>query len=95
MKKLIAVFFSLSLMASAALASPKLIDVSVKGMMCSSCAKTMKTKFQSQNGVQNVSVDLKAGLVHVTMADGKDISDDQIKTLVNSTDYKVAGIARK
>jgi copper chaperone CopZ len=95
MKKLIAVFFSLSLMAQAALANPKLIDVTVKGMMCSSCAKTMKTKFQAQNGVQSVNVDLKKGLVHVTMADGKDISDDQIKTIVDGTDYKVAGIARK
>ena len=82
-------------MTSVAFASTKQINVSVKGMMCSSCAKKMQSKFKTQGGVENVSVDLKKGLVHVTMQDGKDISDDQIKTLINSTDYTVAQIQRK
>ncbi len=95
MKKLVALFFALSLMASAALANPKLIDVSVKGMVCQSCAKTMQNKFKAQPAVQTVSVDLKKGLVHLTLKDGQDLTDDQIKTIVDSTDYKFASAQRK
>lgn len=95
MKNLIAATLSLGLMMSVAFASTKQIDVSVKGMMCSSCAKKMQSKFKTQAGVENVSVDLDKGLVHVSMQDGKDLSDDQIKTLVNTTDYSVAQIQRK
>lgn len=94
MKKIFVALTAFALMTTAAFAATKQIDVSVKGMMCSSCAKKMQSKFKAQGGVQNVSVDLKKGLVHVSMQDGKDITDDQIKTLINSTEYSVAQIQR-
>ena len=94
MKKMIALVFALGFLTSATLASTKQIDVSIKGMMCSSCAKKMQTKFKAQEGVENVKVDLKKGMVHVTLKDGTDMTDDQIKTLVTDHDYSVAQIHR-
>jgi copper chaperone CopZ len=94
MKKLLATLLALGLIASVALAGTSNINVSIKGMVCSSCAKKMETKFKAQDGVQNVSVDLKKGMVKVTMKDGKNLTDEQIKALVDDQDYSVAAIKR-
>lgn len=97
MKKLMNGFiFSLILLSAAAFASTKQINVTIKGMMCSSCAKKMQSKFQNQAEVQAVKVDLKQGTVKLTMKDGKDLTDEQIKGVIGSDDeYSVAGISRK
>lgn len=93
MKKIL--IASLILVSSVAFANPKQIHVAVKGMVCESCAKKISTKLQSQDGVQKVKVNLKKGIVDLTMKDGKDLSDDQIKTIVNDSDYSVATITRQ
>ena len=94
MTRILTALLALGLFASVALANAKQINVSVKGMMCSSCAKKMEGKLKTQDGVEAVSVDLKKGLVKVTLKDGKDLSDDQIKTLLNDHDYTVGQISR-
>jgi cation transport ATPase len=84
------------LASSTAFASAHLIDVSVKGIFCSSCAKEMRSLFRSQTAVQTASVDMKKGLLHLTMKDGQDLSDDQIKQLVSKDpDFSVEKIQRK
>jgi copper chaperone CopZ len=78
--------------ASLAFAQTKQVNIIVKGMMCSSCAKKMETRLHALDGVDQVKVNLKSGIINVTMKDGKDLSNDLIVKTINDHDYKVAKI---
>lgn len=65
--------------------------VGVKGMVCSMCAQGIEKKF-AEAGAENVTVNFDEKEVVIT---GKDLTDEEIKKIVEWAGYEVAGIRRK
>ncbi|MCR4798846.1 MAG: heavy metal translocating P-type ATPase [Lachnospiraceae bacterium] len=65
--------------------------ISIEGMMCQHCEKTVKTALESIDGVKSaeVSHEKNNAIVHLD----KEIADDVLKKAVEDKDYKVTGIA--
>jgi copper chaperone CopZ len=97
MKKIFVVSVMAALMSLSAFAATKEATVRIKGMMCSACAKHVQTELMKSDAVEAAKVDKKKGLVNITFKDGKDMSDDQIKTMVQAAgdEYTVGQITRK
>jgi copper chaperone CopZ len=96
MKKIIIVSIVAALMSFSAFAASTGATVKIKGMMCSSCAKTVQSELLKNDAIASANVDRKKGLVNIAFKDGKDVSDDQLKTLIQSAgdDFKVGQISR-
>jgi len=92
MKKLIAIafLFLLPLFAAAETAI-----VTVKGMVCSFCAQGIKKTFSKIDSVEDVKVDLENKFVTLKLKTGKNLADDQIKTLIHDAGYEVVSVERK
>jgi copper chaperone CopZ len=97
MKKVI-VLIAAALMSVSAFASTT-ATVTVKGLMCSSCAKKVQTQLMKTDSVSKVDVNFKKGFVTIAFKDGKDMTDAQITNAVQlagtKDEYSVATITRQ
>jgi len=59
----------------------------VDGLACPYCAYGIEKKFKSIEGVSNIKVDLKNGLVTVTVATGKLLTEEQLKRLFSDSGF--------
>ncbi len=80
---------------SASIAFAESATISVKGMVCESCAETITGKLKTSAAVDSVSVKVNKGIVEVTIKDGATLSDDILKTLIADAGYTVTEITRK
>jgi copper chaperone CopZ len=97
MKKLI-VLIAAALMSVSAFAATS-ATVTVKGMMCTSCAKKVQTQLLKTDSVSKVDVNFKKGFVTIAFKDGKSMTDAQITKAIQLSgadgDYSVASITRQ
>lgn len=70
------------------------INVKVSGMVCSLCAQGIQKKFSGQSAVKSLDVNMDEKVVSIKTHEGKDLSDEVIKTLINEAGYNVAEITR-
>ena len=68
------------------------MKIKVEGMMCMHCVAHVKSALEKLDGVTNVNVTLETGLAEITTS--KEISDEQIKTAIEDSGYKVVNIER-
>jgi mercuric ion binding protein len=80
---------------SPVLAHAEEVVISVKGLVCSFCAQSIKKTFSREKGVEKVDVDLDKKIVYVTAAPGEGLTDDRIKTLMTDSGYEVVEIKRQ
>lgn len=86
---------ALALILTPVLASAsQVINVKVDGLVCDFCARSLEKLFDKQDEVENISVDLNAGLVVVNVKDGNSISDDNLTKLITDSGYNVSNISR-
>jgi copper chaperone CopZ len=81
-------FFSFSTLADE-------IEVKVNGMVCSLCAQGVEKKFKSHAEVKSIEVNLDNKLVRIETQEGKDLSDEVVKSIIQEAGYHVAKIERK
>ena len=74
-------------------ADPKAVTLSVDGMTCAGCAKTVTKALSAVEGVESVAVDLKAKTVTVTPKAGKSASGKELWEAVEKADYKPTKLA--
>ncbi len=72
---------------------PKFVVIPVEGMICISCAATIKSAIKRMEGVFNVEVNLESRLARVTYVPAK-LSPDRIVAVINKLGYK-AGTPRE
>jgi copper chaperone CopZ len=70
----------------------KTVIIPVEGMICISCAGTVKKALKSLSGVSRVEVDLEKRTAQVTYASDQ-VSADRMVAVVNKLGYK-AGVPR-
>lgn len=96
MKKLCcALVVMLSFFYGSVFAANKVITLTVKGMVCSFCAQGIEKKLTAEPAVESVKVSLKDKTVILTLKEGKELSNDKIKSLLKDAGYTVEKIDRQ
>jgi periplasmic mercuric ion binding protein len=95
-KKILSI--TLSIIGSTFFALPALagekVEVKVKGMVCSFCATGIKKKFNGNDAVSKIEVNLDDKWVKLELADNKTLSDEKIKSLIEAAGYDVVSVSR-
>jgi len=62
-------------------------DMRVDGLACPFCAYGVEKKLKEIEGVSDIKVDLDKGIVSVNVAEGKSLTEEQMKTLFNDSGF--------
>ena len=71
------------------LLEPVVIDIKVRGMVCSCCAQGIEKNISKLKMVKNVDVNLKKGFVSIMVKDGESIDMNEIEQIIKDAGYKV------
>jgi mercuric ion binding protein len=92
MKKLL---FIICILLTPAAANAATAHVSVNGLVCAFCAKGIEESFGKKEEVKKIDVNLEDKLVTIDFKDGKNITDDEIKSMLENSGYSVTNIHRQ
>lgn len=62
--------------------------ITVHGMVCASCSNKLKTKFKTEEAVDQIKVDRATKKVSILFKKGKTIKDEQLKDIVTASGFK-------
>ena len=87
MKKLI--IASMLMFATMAFADEKKLTVKIDGMTCPSCAASVESQFEKLDAVDSVDISLTKGTAIVTLTEGKNLKEDDVKNAVKDAGFSV------
>ena len=93
MKKLIHIAAAFAVFAASS-ATAATIEMNVNGLVCAFCAQGIEKKLRKLPATADVVVSLEQRLVAVSLKDGQDISDAELRKALTDAGYKVIGIQR-
>jgi copper chaperone len=67
----------------------------IDGLACPYCAYGIEKKLKAVDGVEKIDVDLNKGLVTVNVADGVDLSDEQMTRLINDAGFTFRSMTKQ
>jgi len=67
-------------------------EMRVDGLACPYCAYGIEKKLKAIDGVQDIDVDLNAGIVRVDVSDGVELTEPAMKQLFNDAGFTLRGI---
>jgi mercuric ion binding protein len=79
----------------AALAAGTQYVIRVDGLACPYCVYGIEKKLKAIDGVEKVDVDLNKGLVTVTVADGVELSDEQMTQLIADAGFTFRSMTKQ
>ena len=82
------------MISAVALAAPQAFKLRVDGLACPFCAYGIEKQLSSVDGVQSVDVDIKAGEVIVTMADGVTLDETEARRAVKDAGFDLRSFER-
>ena len=62
-------------------------DMRVDGLACPFCAYGVEKKLKAIEGTSDIHVDLDKGLVSVTVSEGKELTEEQMKKLFTDSGF--------
>ena len=68
------------------------VDVSVNGMVCDFCARSIDKLFSKKDEVKDIDVDLDNGKIVIDFLPGQRLQDSIIKKLVTDSGFDVVDI---
>ncbi len=87
---LVVLSFTLTMNAFAA----QKLDVEVNGLVCDFCAQALEKVFGKKESVKEIDVNLTERYVRITLNEGKEIADEEVKKLIIDAGYDVVKINR-
>jgi copper chaperone CopZ len=84
----------LSLFVFAARVGAATIEMSVNGLVCAFCAQGIEKKLKKFPATADVLVSLEHRLVAVSLKEGQDISDSDLRKALTDAGYTVKSISR-
>ncbi len=84
----------LILISAVALAAPQAFKLILDGLACPFCDYGIEKQLSSVDGVQSVDVDIKAGVVIVTMADGVTLDETEARKAVKDAGFDLRSFER-
>ena len=95
MKKIVLLLLSLSLLAIPVYAEEKAdVIANINGMVCDFCARGLEKVFDKEKRVEKIDVSLEKGTVAIFFEEGKSLSDEEIKKLIENNGYSLEKISR-
>jgi copper chaperone CopZ len=88
------VLLTIGLFAVAASSSAATIEMTVNGLVCAFCAQGIEKKLKKFPATTEVVVSLEHKLVAVSLKDGQDIPDADLRKALTDAGYTVKDIAR-
>ncbi len=73
----------------------EVINVTVKGMVCSFCAQGIKKSFGKIEAVEKVEPNLENKVVVINTKKDKNLSDEEITKTITDSGFEVSKIERK
>ena len=95
MKQVLLLISFVLLWSSLAFAAGMQYDLRVDGLACPFCAYGIEKKFTRTEGVENVEIDLKNGLVVVKTSDGKSFTEDQLSNIIKDAGFTMKSMSEK
>lgn len=92
-RNVLALVISMSI-GSTLFAAGKDLTVHVNGMVCQFCSQGITKKFKANDSVESVQVDMEKKEVHLSLKDGKDLTDAQITETIKDAGVNVDRIVR-
>ena len=72
----------------------KKLQISVNGLVCDFCARSIEKIFSKKESVERINVNLEKMLITIFLKDGEFLYDDEIKKLIKDSGYDVREINR-
>ena len=82
---------SLFLLPVIALAAPAQYQLRVDGLACPFCAYGIEKELNRTDGVESIQIDINAGTVTVTMAEGATMTEAQAGRIVEDAGFTLGG----
>ena len=81
--------YRILLFLSLVFAMPTYVQIEVKGMVCSFCAQGIKKNISKLEAVDNVKVDLKKGVIIITIKDKVPLDLIEVRKIITDSGYQV------
>ena len=72
----------------------QILRVSVNGLVCDFCARSIEKIFTKNESVDSINVNLEKMLITINLKKGKNLNDDIIRQLIKDSGYDVTEINR-
>ena len=79
----------LLLLLSLFLYEPQIVEVKIKGMVCSFCAQGLQKGIGKLEEVENVEINLKKGYAKITVKECETIPMDEVKEIIKDAGYLI------
>ncbi len=84
----------LILISAVALAEPQAFKLRVDGLACPFCAYGIEKELSSVEGVESIDIDIKEGVVIVTMADGVTLDESEARKAIKDAGFDLRSFER-
>ena len=72
----------------------EVLNISVNGLVCDFCARSIEKIFSKKESVQSININLEKMLITINLKKGKNLDDNTIKQLIKDSGYDVREINR-
>lgn len=72
----------------------EVLSISVNGLVCDFCARSIEKLFSKKESVKSINVNLEEMLITISLKKGKSLNDDIITKVITDSGYDVREIRR-
>jgi copper chaperone CopZ len=72
----------------------QIIDATIKGLVCPSCAIGIKKQLNKTKKVEKVKLDIEKEVAHIYLIKGKTLTDKEVHKAIKNAGYEVSKITR-
>ena len=72
----------------------EILNISVKGLVCDFCARSIEKLFKKENSVEEIDVNLEKMLIIIRLKNGETFNNEKVIKLINDSGYDVQEINR-
>lgn len=72
----------------------EILSISVNGLVCDFCARSIEKLFNKKESVKSINVNLEKMLITITLKKGKSLNDSIIKKVISDSGYEIREISR-
>ena len=72
----------------------EVLSISVNGLVCDFCARSIEKLFSKKESVKSINVNLEKMLITISLKKGKGLNDDIITKVITDSGYDIREISR-
>ena len=73
----------------------EVLSISVNGLVCDFCARSIEKLFSKKESVKSINVNLEEMLITINLKKGKILNDDIIRQVIRDSGYDIKEINRE